>query len=81
MEFKRIWLSYGENLKYDEPCLKYWPVDDDNTRKADQLISEHLANGWRIVSTSPVLGSTSFDGNSDGVFPRTMGIEVFMVKD
>ena len=87
MEYKRIWLKYGNETKIDGSDgminAQCFPIDNNETTTADNEIKAHLNNGWKIVSTCPVTASNNIL-NPKGVdvyLTFTSGIEVFMVKD
>jgi len=87
MEFKKHWLPYKQSNKSAKDgeiindSLLSW--DSDDTKKAENELTKLLNQGWMIVSTCPIIGTSSLGipksgYNSSKVF--TQGIEVFLVK-
>ena len=95
MDYKRIYIEFDTD--YNDAGHWIWPYEGEYSKKADKEIKDHLNDGWKIVSTSPLTGSRRInaDGLSamglghdllkhewqDYVFTFTRGIEVFLVKD
>ena len=86
MEYKRIKLPFA--TKFNTLFQAIHPFDNDDTKEADEEISRHLKNGWRIVSTTPITGSTAYDekgigsiGLPEKVYTYTICVEVFLVKE
>ena len=78
MEYKRIWLRYSTFNTYGEVN----PSESEESMKADAEIAQHINQGWRIVSTTPVTASKIDDYRKiPYVFTYTCGVEVFMVKE
>jgi hypothetical protein len=86
-QFKRIWLPYKKENDVSKDGTKtlflYTPIDDEETRKADDEIQFLIAHGWKIVSTAPVTASFNFLNTEWGDIYHTFtnGIEVFLVKE
>ncbi len=93
MEFKRIYLKYGLKFKVEELSdtinkHSYIPVDENFTNETDLEIEKLISEGWKIVSTSPVVGTDVFterirhtnDTRIISQAVHTIGIEVFLVK-
>ncbi len=86
MKFKRVYIQYSSdeirNMTDDD--FSWWvPCDSDKTTEADEQIEKHLNEGWKIVSSVPVVG-TFTQKISDEVsipFVVTDGIEVLMIKE
>ncbi len=89
MEFKKHWLPYKQSVKSETQkggefvtdSLLSW--DSDDTLKSEKELTDLLNQGWVIVSTCPIIGTSSMGlpkmgYNSSKVF--TQGIEVFLVK-
>lgn len=86
-QFKRVWLPYKHAMtdytSSDLMNIKYHPREDESTEKANTEIQNLITQGWKIVSTAPVTGSSSIlnPKGDDFYFTYTTGIEVFMVKE
>ena len=91
MEYKRIWMPYEDT--YHKYTMSLGVADNDETKKADEAIANHLRNGWRIASTCPVTITQAYaavggdetnhkdEQQKKHVYTYTSGIEVFLVKD
>ncbi len=91
MDYKRIYISYDTD--YSEALNSISPQEGEYSKSADKEIKKHLNDGWRIVSTAPVIASWRRNAENlsgiapnkhewqDYVFTYTNGIEVFLVKD
>ena len=94
MQFKRIFIQFDRvdeededkesNYFYQVVCSQ----EGEKSKEADLEVEKHLNEGWRIVSTSPVVASEIFidrttDASSQLIRPLTFtdGIEVFLVKE
>ena len=86
-QFKRVWLNYKseQNVSSSSGMVisTAYPTDDEKTEKGDTEIQNLISQGWRIVSTAPVTGSSNIlnPKGDDTYFTHTTGIEVFMVKE
>lgn len=83
-QFKTVRLPFtigDEYIKYKGTI--YSPLNDSETQKAEAEIQELIKEGWKIVSTSELLGalSTIDDYNEESIYCVTKGILVFMVKE
>ena len=87
MEYKRITIDYDMEF-WDVMMMASPEVKDDN---AEKEIAKLLNEGWRIISTAPIIESKAYNeeghckvpslGGSDMVYTYTKCIEVFLVKD
>ena len=82
-QFKTVRLPFTFDTEDTEYSHFYSPFKDSETLKAEVEIEELIKEGWKIVSTSELLGSLSkidiYRGES--IYPLTTGILVFMVKE
>ena len=91
MDYKRIYITY--DFDYNTTLHIASSIDSKWSKSADEKIKKHLNDGWRIVSTAPVIASKRLNAEylsgmpptkhqwQDYVFTYTDGIEVFLVKD
>ena len=91
MDYKRINILYDTD--YCDALHRISPEEGEYSKSADNEIKKHLNDGWRIVSTAPVIASWRRNAENlsgiapnkhewqDYVFTYTNGIEVFLVKD
>lgn len=61
----------------------YSPLHNSETQKAEAEIQELIKEGWKIVSTSELLGTLSIfcDFRGESIYCVTKEILVFMVKE
>lgn len=88
MEYKRIRIDCEQEF-WPETMIAYNTSIKDDT--AEEEIAKHLNEGWRIISTTPIIGSRAYNeqghckfssrGGSDMVYTYTQCIEVFLVKE
>jgi hypothetical protein len=84
-QFKTVLLPFY--IESDNYVMREWtlysPINDSETQKAEAEIQELIKEGWKIVSTSELLGALSnidkYKGES--IYCVTKGILVFMVKE
>ena len=91
-QFKRIFIPCSQQdevggsnkLELENNFEKWVPINGEDTLSADKEIQEHLNDGWRIVSTCPIVGTFSLKSASQSDvtnnFVFTDGIDVFLVK-
>lgn len=86
-EFKRVWLKYEvrDHVKRSgtRVVVDFTPIDCEESKKADAEIQNLITQGWKIVSTAPVIKSYNLlmDGGHDIYVNFTSGIEVFMTRE
>jgi hypothetical protein len=86
-QFKRVWLPYKVDTKVRNSTgmveTSFSPIDFEDTKKADAEIQNLITQGWKIVSTAPIIKSYNLiNHKGDDIFANyTSGVEVFMVKD
>lgn len=87
MDFKRVWIKFDKKIdsvvKDGTVICECLPMEGEDSKYSDHEIISLLNSGWKIVSTTPVIGTVNLinavGGNS--YLTYTSGIEVFMVKD
>ena len=95
MDYKRISIEFENEYSDATHCI--YAYEGEYSENADKEIKDHLNDGWKIVSTSPVIESRRINAKGisgmgrghdllkhewqDYVFTFTRGIEVFLVKD
>ena len=82
MQAKVVWVPYGQNMEKTEGGFNIHPKDNEQTNAATEAIQKLVSEGWNIVATVPVTGSSSFgqDKHSANV-NYTIGYEVWLQKD
>ena len=82
-QFKTVRLPFTVDTEDTRYGLIFSPFKDSETLKAEVEIEELIKEGWKIVSTSELLGSLSFidEYRNEFIYPVTKGILVFMVKE
>lgn len=86
-QFKRVWLPYEVDNKVGNSAgmvnASFDPIDYEGTKKADAEIQNLITQGWKIVSTAPIIRSYNLiNPKGDDIYANyTSGIEVFMVKE
>jgi hypothetical protein len=80
MEFKRIWLPYNTNPEIGDAYISCRPLDNEQTIKAENELKDLISDGWKIISTSPLVGSVVFTKPTAAPLVFTTGIEVFLMK-
>ena len=87
MDFKRVWIKFDRKIdsvvKDGTVICECLPMEGEDSMNSDYEISSLLNTGWKIVSTTPVIGSVNLINAAGGnsYLTYTSGIEVFMVKD
>lgn len=86
-QYKRVWLPYKVDTKSVNTVgmveVNLEPIDFEGTKKVDAEIQNLISQGWKIVSTSPVIKSYNLINSKGGdIYANyTSGIEVFMIKE
>lgn len=86
-QFKTVRLPFtiGDEYINKYKGTIYSPLNDSETQKAEAEIQELITEGWKIVSTSELLGTlyiyNNISGAQDEFYSVTIGILVFMVKE
>lgn len=78
-EAKKIFVPYAFYFKKDAYGVPYAKATDDEKTKAKEAeVEDAVSEGWRIVSTVPLIASA---GGSNGVFQYTSGYDVWLQRD
>ena len=95
VDYKRIWIEFdidinqfpqNKDKKIDPHNHNYiYPSHEtEKSKMADSLIKNYLNDGWKIVSTSPTVATSSIVAPADlthSSITFTNGYEVFLIKE
>jgi len=94
VDYKRIWIEFEIDIdqfpQYKDKKIDpnnsnyiYSSYETEKSKMADSLIQKYLNDGWKIVSTSPTVATSSIEAPADishSSITFTNGIEVFLIK-